>query len=155
MHVGNRLARLRPGVEDDTVSGVGDTLTDSYLVGVGDDVGQQPVVCLRELGHIGVVLTRDNKYVNGSLRINVAERDGARITGHYGRRDVTGGNTAEQAVRHTEDLNVYPAGNVADIYGCTTANPRCATPLVQRSRQFLAFRHSGMSHARALGTTHR
>jgi hypothetical protein len=150
MHVGHRLARLRAGVEDDAVSGVGDALADRYLVGLGDDGGQQPIVCRRKLGHIGMVLARDNKYVNGSLRINVAERDRARITGHYGRRDVTGGNTAEQTVRHAEDLNVYPASNVADIYGCTTANPRCATPLVQRSRQSLAFRHSGMSRARAL-----
>jgi hypothetical protein len=33
---------------------------------------------------------------------------------------------------------VCQACGAADIYGCTTANPRCTTPLVQRPRQFLA-----------------
>jgi hypothetical protein len=33
---------------------------------------------------------------------------------------------------------VWRAGDAADIYGCSTANPRCTTPLVQRPRQFLA-----------------
>jgi hypothetical protein len=37
-----------------------------------------------------------------------------------------------------DDLNVCQVQSAADIYGCTTANPRCTTPLVQRPRQFLA-----------------
>jgi len=102
-----------------------------------------------------VVVARDDEYVDRSLRVNVTERDRARIAGHYGRRYLGGSNTAEQALGHGEDLNVYRAGDAADIYGCSTANPRCTAPLVQRPRQLLAFCRSGMSHARVLMRRHR
>jgi hypothetical protein len=132
VHVGHGLASVGAGVEDDAVTGAGDALGDRHLVGVRDQVRQQAVASGRQLGQVGVVRPRDHKYVNGSLRINVTEGDRARITGHYDRRYVSGSNGTEQAVRHAEDLNVYRAGDAADIYGCSTANPRCATPLVQR-----------------------
>jgi len=132
------LASLRAGVEDDAIPSVRDTLRDRHLVGVRDQLCQQPVSGGRELGQVGVMLPSYHKYVYGSLRINVAEGDCPRISGHYGRRYVGGGDAAKQAVRHAEDLNVSRAGDAADIYGCSTANPRCTTPLVQRPRQVLA-----------------
>jgi hypothetical protein len=118
VHVVHGLAAMVPRVEDDAITGVGDALGKRYLVGVGNEAGQQPVVGGRQLGQIGVMLPRDHKYVNGSLRINVAERDRTGITGHYCRRYLSGGNAAEQAVRHKKDLIVYRASDAADRYGC-------------------------------------
>jgi hypothetical protein len=138
VHVIDRLPGLSAGIEDDAIPALGNTFSDRHLVGVGDEVGQQPVAGGRKLGQVGVMVPSYHKYVYGSLRINVAERDCPGISGHYGRRYVGGGNAAEQAVRHAEDLNVWRAGDAADIYGCSTANPRCTTPLVQRPRQLLA-----------------
>jgi hypothetical protein len=85
-----------------------------------------------------VVRPRDNEHVNRCLRIDIAECDRPLVTGHYSRRNLGGSYGAKQAVRHTEDLNVCQVRGAADIYGCTTANPRCTTPLVQRPRQSLA-----------------
>jgi hypothetical protein len=106
VHVIHGLAGLRSGIEDDAITGVSDALGDCHLVRVGDDVGQQPVPGKRQLGQVGVVLPSYHKYVYGSLRINVAEGDSPRISGHYGRWYVGGGDATEQAVRHAEDLNV-------------------------------------------------
>jgi hypothetical protein len=85
-----------------------------------------------------VVRARDNEHVNRCLRIDIAEGDRPLVTGHYGSRYFGGGDGAKQAVRHALDLNVCQVRSAADIYGCSTANPRCTTPLVQRPRQFLA-----------------
>jgi hypothetical protein len=138
VYVIDSLPGLGTGIEDDAITGIGDAFNDRHLVGMGYEVRQQPVAGGRKLGQVCVMLPSYHKYVYRSLRINVAERDCPRISGHYGRRYVGGGNAAEQAVRHAEDLNVWRAGAAADIYGCSTANPRCTTPLVQRPRQFLA-----------------
>jgi hypothetical protein len=138
VYVPDRLAAVGTRVEDNAVSGVRHALGNRHVLRVGDHIGQQPRIGRREGRQIRVMLARDHKYVNGSLRINVTERDRPGITGHYGRRYVAGGNTAKQAVRHADDLNVYRADNAADIYGCSTANPRCTTPLVPRPRQVLA-----------------
>ena len=43
VHVGDSLARLRAGIEDNPVAGVRDALGDSYLVGMRDEIGQQSV----------------------------------------------------------------------------------------------------------------
>ena len=75
-----------------------------------------------------MVVARDHKDMNGSLRINITEGDRARITGHDGRRYLGGGNAAEQAIGHVEDLNVYRAGNAADIYGCFYCEPTVHHP---------------------------
>src|SRR5215469_18891487 len=134
----DRLAGLGASVEDDPVTTLGDTLSDRNLMCVRREGGQQALIGHSELSQIGVVRPRDDKHVNRSLRIDIAEGDSPLITRNYRRRYFGGGYGAKQAVSHAEDLNVCQACGAADIYGCTTANPRCTTPLVQRPRQLLA-----------------
>jgi hypothetical protein len=133
-----RLAGIRAGVEDDPVTPIGDALSDCDLMGVRRHGGQQAILGRGKFSQIGVVRPRDNEHVNRCLRIDIAECDRPLVTRHYGRRYFGGSDGAKQAVRHAEDLNVCQACGAADIYGCSTANPRCTTPLVQRPRQFLA-----------------
>ena len=76
-----------------------------------------------------MVIAGDHEYMSRSPRINVAEGDRARITRHYGRRYLGGGNAAEQALRHAEDLNVFRAGNAADIYMVALLRTHGAPPL--------------------------
>jgi len=142
MRVRDGLTGLYAGVEDDPVAAVGDALGNGHLVGMRDEIGQQPVTSSRQLGQIGVVLPRDHQNVDGRLRINVAKGDRALVAGHYGRWYLGGRNTTEQTLGHAGDLNVYRAGNAADIYGCPTATPRCTCPSAAAARQLLAFRRS-------------
>jgi hypothetical protein len=144
VHVVDGLASVRAGVEDNPVALFCDALGDCHVVGVRNEIRQEPVISGREVRQIGVVVTRDHQDMNGGLRINVAKSDRARIARNYGGGYLSGRNAAEQAVRHGEDLNVYRAGDADHIYGCSTANPRCTAPLVQRPRQDLAFRRSGI-----------
>ena len=134
----DRLAGLGASVEDDPVTTLGDTLSDRNLMCVRREGGQQALIGHSELSQIGVVRPRDDKHVNRSLRIDIAESDRPLIARNYRRRYFGGRYGTKQAVSHAEDLNVCQARGAADIYGCTTANPRCTTPLVQRPRQFLA-----------------
>src|SRR5580700_1103833 len=139
MDVADGLAAIRAGVEDHPVP-LGDAFPRRYLLSLLDDLGQQAVARGGQLSQVGVMLPRDHQHVHRRLRIDVTESDSSRATGHNRGGNIPGGDAAEQAVRHVEDLNVWPLQAAADIYGCTTANPRCTTPLVQRSRQF--FWHS-------------
>ena len=132
VHMADGLARVRAGVEDHTVAAVRDALRDGDIVRVRDDVGQQTVPCRCQLAQVGVMGARDNENVYRCLRIDVTERDRPRAAGHYRRRNIGCGDAAEQAVGHGEDLNVCRVRDASDIYGCTTANPRCTTPLVRR-----------------------
>jgi hypothetical protein len=150
MHMIHRLTAVSPGVEDDAVASVRDALGYRDLPCVGDQLGQQAGVSRRQLAQVRIVLPRDDQDMHRGLRIDVSESDSSGIFRHDGRWNLGRGNTAEQAVRHAEDLNVWQAWRAADIYGCSTANPRCTTPLVQRPRQFLASVAQGLSHARAL-----
>jgi len=138
MNVAHGLAAVSAGVEDDPVARVGDSLGDRDLVRVGGEVGQQAVPGRSEISQIGVMCARDNEHVYGCLRIDIAEGDRPLGARNYRCWNLGGRDGAKQALWHAEDLNVCPAWNAADIYGCTTANPRCTTPLVQRPRQFLA-----------------
>jgi hypothetical protein len=109
VHVIHGLATVRPGVEHDAVPSVRDALGDRYLIGMGDDVGQQPVAGGRERGQVRVMAASYHEHMYGSLRIDVAEGDRPRMSGHYGRWYVGGGDPAKQAFRHAEDLNVWQA----------------------------------------------
>jgi hypothetical protein len=71
----DRLAGLGTSVEDNPVTALGDTLGDRNLVGVLRDGGQQALFGRSELSQIGVVRPRDDKHVNRSLRIDIAEGD--------------------------------------------------------------------------------
>ena len=143
MHVADGLARVRAGIKDHAVAALPDALGDRDIVGMRDDLRQQAVLGLGQLAEAGVMGTRDNEDVYRCLRIDVTERDGPIVAGHYRRGNIGCGNAAEQALGHGADLNVCRVRDASDIYGCSTANPRCTTPLVQRPRQFLAFRRPG------------
>jgi hypothetical protein len=138
MDMPHRLAGIRAGVENNPVTVVSDAFRDCDLMGVRCHGGQQALIGRSQFGQIGVVRPRDNEHVNRCLRIDIAECDRPLVTRHYIRRNLGGSYGAKQAVRHADDLNVCQVPGAADIYGCTTANPRCTTPLVQRPRQFLA-----------------
>jgi hypothetical protein len=140
VHVLDGLPARWPGIEDDPVA-VRDAAGVRDFGRMREQLAEQ--VFLRrvdQLGQVGVVHARDHEHVDGCLRVDVGERHRPRSLRHDSRRHVAGDYSAEQAVRHGEDLNVWRAWTAADIYGCTTANPRCTTPLVQRPRQLLAFR---------------
>jgi len=122
------LAGIGASVEHDPVTVVCDAFRDCDLMGVSCDGSQQAGLGRSEFGQIGVVRPRDNEHVNRCLRIDIAECDRPLVTRDYGRRYLGGGNGAKQAVRHAEDLNVCQVPGAADIYGCSTANPRCTTP---------------------------
>jgi len=117
MHVNvpDRLASVRAGVEDDPVAVGGDALGDRHLAGVANQVCQQPGVGRRELGHVRVMLARDDKHVYWRLRIDITECQCARISRDYGRGYLSGSNAAEQAVRHGADLNVWRVRDALDI----------------------------------------
>jgi len=138
-----RLAGIGAGVEDDPVTVVGDAFSHCNLMGVRCDGGQQAVLGRSEFGQIGVVRPRDNEHVNRCLRIDIAERDRPLVARHYRRRYLGGGYGAKQAVRHADDLNVCQVSSAADIYGCSTANPRCTTPSGAAASPASGFRRSG------------
>ena len=130
MDMPHSLPAMGAGVEDDPVAVVGQALGRRHLVRVRDQLGQLAVAGGGQLSQVGMVSARYHEYVYGSLRIDIAEGDCPVFSGHYGRGYLVSGNGAEQTVGHAGDLNVWRAWNAADIYGCTTANPRCTTPLV-------------------------
>lgn len=138
MDVLHRLAGVGASIKDDPVTAIGDTLGDRDVMGVRRDGRQQAVPGRSEVSQIGVVRPRDNEHVYRRLRIDIAEGNRPLIARNYRRRYFGGGYGAKQAVCHAGDLNVCQVRGAADIYGCTTANPRCTTPLVQRPRQLLA-----------------
>jgi hypothetical protein len=129
------LTAMWPGIEDNPVAILGNALGDGDLVGVCDHVGEQPVTGLVELGQGGEVPPRDHQDMYRRLRVDIAERDSPWLIGHDGRRNVAGDDGAKQTFRHAADLNVWQSGSASDIYGCSAANPRCTTALVQRPRQ--------------------
>ena len=124
MHVLDGLPGVGAGVEDHPVAPVRESLAGRDLVRVRDDLSQQAVARFRKLGQVRMMSACDNEHMYGRLRIDISEGDSAPIVGHYGGRQVAGRNGAEEALRHGDDLNVSPARDAADIYGCTTANPR-------------------------------
>jgi RNA polymerase sigma-70 factor (sigma-E family) len=122
------LAGVGAGVEDDPVTALSDTLGYRNLMGMRRNGGQQALLSRSEFSQIGVMRPRDDKHVNRRLRIDIAESDSPLIARNYRRRYLGGGYGAKQAVSHAEDLNVCQARSAGDIYGCTTAIPRCTTP---------------------------
>jgi hypothetical protein len=147
MDVPDRLAAVTSGVKDHPVSAARDAFGDRDLVGVRYHLGQQSVPGRRELGHISVMLTRDNQHVNRRLRVNVAEGDRPRIAGDYGRRYLGTGNGAEQAIRHAKMLTCgtssAPATYMVAVLR-TTVHPSGVT-----ASPVSGLRRSGLSHARA------
>ena len=79
MDVTDCLTRVRAGVEDDPVTVAGDALSDRYLMGVRDEVGQQPCLGGGEFGQVRVMCARNHEYVNRRLRVDIAKRQSSRI----------------------------------------------------------------------------
>src|ERR1700722_7182469 len=107
-HVGvdvrHGLARLRAGVEDHPVSLAADALGHRYLVSLANDLVQQAGVGRRERGDVRVVLLRDDEHVRRRLRVDVPEREHPVGSQDPGGGDRLGGDSAEQAFRHTKIL---------------------------------------------------
>lgn len=78
MGVRDSLPRLRPGVEDDPVPAVADTLGHRDLVCLGHHLSQQRVVRCGERGEIRIVIVRYHQYMRGRLRVYVAESNCSR-----------------------------------------------------------------------------
>ena len=149
MHVADGLARVRAGIKDDAVAALRDSLGDRDIVGMRDDLCQQAILGLGKLAHAGVVGTRDNENVYRCLRIDVTERDGPIVAGHYRRGNVGCGNAAEQALGHGGDLNVCRVRDASDIYGCNTANPTMHHPSGVTASPVSGFPSPEVSDARA------
>lgn len=137
VHVRHALPGIRTGVEDDAIATIGYAFCHGHLMRMGDQVRQQAIARRRQRGQVLMVVARDHEYVNGSLRINITERNSPGISRHYSRWYLGSCNGTEQALGHADDLNVYQTRPAADRYGCTTANPCCTARLVQRSGQVI------------------
>jgi hypothetical protein len=130
VHVVNRLAGLRPGVEHHPVPGLGHARAGRDQGRLRCKLVKQAITGLGERRQVRMVLSRDNQHVHRRLRVYVLERDGARALQHARRRDLPRRDATKQAVNHDADLNLCHADRAADIYGCTTAKPRRTIPLV-------------------------
>jgi hypothetical protein len=129
VHVVNRLAGLWPGVEHDPVAGLGQARAARDQGRLCGKLVKQTVTGLGQRDQVRMVLSRDNQHVHRRLRVYVLEGNGARALKHPRRWDLPRRDTAKQAVGHDADLNLCHADRAADIYGCSTANPRRITPL--------------------------
>jgi hypothetical protein len=131
MHVVHGLPGLRPGVEHDPVPALCHAKLAGYHGCLRRDFVKQAVAGLGERGQIGVVLFRDHEHMHRALRVYVLERNGARAFQDRRGRDLSRRDATEQAVSHAADINRCRASTAADIYGCSTANPRRTTPLAR------------------------
>src|SRR5579863_8043967 len=101
VHVPHGLPRFLAGVEDDPVPGGLDALGIGDLSCYGDKLVEQPVARGRQRRHVREVVPRDHEDMRRCLRVEVTEGDGPLTVHHDGGRDLSGSDTAEQAVWHT------------------------------------------------------
>jgi hypothetical protein len=87
---------------------------------------EQGLILLGGVGETSHVLARDNQYVDGRLRIDVAEADRVVILVDDLRRNVPARDTAEETVDHG---SVYPRKDVA---------PACARSTCQQAAKVVA-----------------
>jgi hypothetical protein len=130
VHVVDGLASLGACVEDHPVAGLGDTFAHCHLPGVSDQIGQETRVGRAKVGNVGVVSASDDQHVHRSLGIYVAKGHRVGVSGHYRRRHLTGGDTAEQALGHGAILTSDPPGGLPTYIVALLRTPRCTTPLV-------------------------
>ena len=98
--VEDRLPRLRPGIEDDTVATGRDPLGVRYLLGLERHLGQQVSVGAGERGKVRVMILGDDQDVRGGLRVDVTKREGAATFSHPLGRDIARDDLAEEAISH-------------------------------------------------------
>src|ERR1700722_2324008 len=101
VHVPHGLPAVLAGVEDDPVPGGLDALGIRDLPCHGDQLVEQPVARGRQRRYVREVVPRYHKDVRRRLRIEVTEGDAPLPVHHEGGRDMSGSDTAEQAVWHT------------------------------------------------------
>lgn len=104
MEVGNGLACIGTGVDDEAVSAVLDTELDSELSGNDKEMSKQKFIPCADLVRGGDVLFRYNEYVNGRDWVNILKgdaeiiliQDRCRLRARY--------NVAENTIRHSAIL---------------------------------------------------
>jgi len=101
VHVPHGLPGVPAGVEYDPVPGGLDAVGRRDLPRHADYLVEQPVARGRQRRHVRKVVPRDHQDVRWRLRIEVTEGDRALPVHHDGGRDLSGSDTAEQAVWHT------------------------------------------------------
>lgn len=106
MEVGmaDRLAAFPARVGDEAMARGVDALLASDLGGDSDHLASEGGIGVRDGGQVIVVSQRNDEHVHGSLGFDVAEGEHALGPGHDVGRNVTGGDTAEQAVGHVDIL---------------------------------------------------
>jgi len=98
--VENRLPRLGPGVEDDTVAAGGDPFGLRYLLCLERQLGQQAGIGAGERGQVRIVILGDDQDMRGRLGIDITKCEGTATFSHPLGRDVTRDDLAEEAVGH-------------------------------------------------------
>src|SRR5260370_35981158 len=111
-HVGvdvkDRLPRLSPGVEDDTVAVGRDALGVRYLLSLERHLGQQPSVGAGERGQVRIVLLGDDQDVRRRLRVDITKCECSATFCHPLGWDVARDDLAEEAIGH--ERNRSPDG---------------------------------------------
>jgi hypothetical protein len=98
------LPSLRAGIEDYPVSRPVDSGGHGDPVRLSRDLVKQPRSRPGERGEIRVVIFGYDKHMGRRLRADIAERYRARTLQHAGRRGLTRGDAAEEAVGHATIL---------------------------------------------------
>ncbi len=94
MHMGHGLAGVPTGVEDHTISGISDALSNRHLMRLGRDLREQPFLGCGG-GQVAVMIAGNDENVNRRLRIYVAECERASAFEHDRRGHLTGRDSAE------------------------------------------------------------
>ncbi len=100
VHVPYGLPGVLAGVEDDPVPGGRDALGIRHLPCHGYQLVEQPGAGLRQRRRIREVVPWNHQDMRWRLRVEVAEGDDPLPVHHQGGRDLSGSDTAEQAVWH-------------------------------------------------------
>lgn len=101
VHVLDTLPGVLAGVEDDTVAASVDALGDRDLVRRADELVELAVARGGQGRHIGEMSPGDHQDMRRRLRVDVTEGENPLPVKHYRGRDLSGSDSAEQAVRHT------------------------------------------------------
>ena len=101
VHVLDSLPSVLAGVEDDPVAGRVDALGGRDLARRADEFVQLTVARGGESRHVGEMIPGDHQDVRRRLRVDVTEGENPLPVEHYRGRDLSGSDSAEQAVRHT------------------------------------------------------
>ena len=94
MHVVNGLPGVSAGVEDHTVSSLGDPFCYRYRMRLRGHLGEHSVVS-RDGGQVAIVISRNHQHMSGRLRIYVAECECAFALKYERSRYLAGGDSAK------------------------------------------------------------